>query len=527
MPEDSLEKPYSAFVFDKYCTLRNFLRKADLFQSLQAIWAHCNLQQIANFQLPSYIVGEPSGYRSARTRDAFIKFHVLPWELEIIAKELIINAPLIGGKKNLAHWKHFSTAINKLKHLEDDIAGQFTSEENVLSELKRISHRQFPWQTRPDTDKAIRYWKIYSELGSNIEDVYGVPFAHYYTVALVLFAIYIKNFALNYPPKIELGSINIATLEKLLRFLALDYEVANELLKTELSMYHDYAYAYHSLRARPLIKITHRGRDYLVCPLPTFLFNRVTDGIYYDLISSANPSAEEAKNKIGESFQAYIGEYLTVCTQTAAMVIPESGYGGTRHRKDTIDWLLVDKNTDGLFIECKAKRMTYGAKTELENDGAVDSDLSKLADAVVQAYLSILDYKNGLYPHTHPVTRKQFVAIVTLEEWYLFGDHLKPKLDAYIKEKLAIVSIDEKVTEEIPFFIFSASSMEKLAHILSVETLESIFAEAASDPQKKYWHVDNYILDKYQQLLSQTNNPFSNEYDVFIEQTLASLNNQN
>lgn len=521
MADTSEEKPYSSFVFDKYGTFRNYIRKADLFYSLQAIWAHCNYQQLMKFVLPKYITGVPANYRLSKNKEFLTK--MAPWELEIIAKELLIHSPTLGGKKNFCVWSDLAKAVEKLKSLENDIVGKFISKENLLSEVKRISHRQFPWQQIPNRNKMIRYWKIYSKLDTYFYEAYSVSFSHFYTITMSLYGSFTKNFSLKYPPLIELGSINIEIVNQILLFVSQNYLDIQELLRGELSMYHDYTYVYHSLVGYPLIIITYNNQDYIICPLSTFFFNRITDGIYYDLIDKNNPNVDKIKNLIGESFQEYVGEFLTALAGESMQIIPEKRYGGSRNIKDTVDWVVIDNDTNALFVECKAKRMTISAKAELEDSGELEKDLSILADAVKQAYVSLINYQKGNYPPSFPKTKRQYVVISTLEEWYLFGDHLFKKLNSIVKEKLTESKIDLGIMDDSPFFVTSASTIEKLSHILSSHSIDDVFKELAENKKRKMWHIDTYILDKYQDLINQSENPFEEEFNGFIDETIAEL----
>jgi|GEM_PF-863893 len=517
------EKPYDDFVFGKYTTLRNYIRKADLFLSLQAIWAHCNHQQLKNFELPKFITGEPPKYRSAGSQEVVLQYGLAPWELEIIARELLIHAPVIGGSKNFCIWDHLSGAVNKLKSLENDIGGRYITVENVLNETKRISHRQFPWQQIPNLNKMIRYWKIYSKLSSHFEGVFSVSFSHFYAITMSLFGTFTHQFALTYPPRVELGSINMDTLVLVLQLVSLDYLDIKQKLKSELSMFHDYVYAYNSLIGYPLIKIDFGNKTYLTCPLPTLFLNRITDGVYYNLIDDRNINADKIKNDLGSAFQSYVGEYITATTESTLRLLPEQRYGSSHHRKDTVDWVAIDHNNDALFIECKSKRMTTLAKAELDDGGQLDNDLSLLAEAIKQAYERLLDYQNGMYPSLFVKTRRQFIVIATLEEWYLFGDFLNVRLNELVKEKLIQAKIDLSILEKSPFFIASTSTIEQLSHILAKHKIEDIFDELVVDRDKRLWHIDTYILKKYRELLNNSNNPFDREFNEFVENTIRGL----
>lgn len=297
-------------VYNAYTPMRNFLRKMDLFRSLQAIWAHVVFQQY-NRSLPRYINHFPIGYNLARTQIDFLRFHLHLWELETITKEVIINSAQYGKSRSLENWNDLSKVVNQLKALENVIAKEYSSTDNVLVELHRISHRQFPWQTRPNNQKLIRYWKIYDPLRHHFNDVFSIDFDVYITIGMMMVGFYLDHFALNYPPDIQIQQIKQEYFDRFLWHTCKEILELSQELKSQLKMDHEYVYAYHSLKAFPLIKLNYNDRAYIACPLPTTLLNRITEGLFYDLINQ--PGFD---NDFGTSFQDYIGQYLILGTKS-------------------------------------------------------------------------------------------------------------------------------------------------------------------------------------------------------------------
>ena len=128
------------------------------------------------------------------------------------------------------------------------------------------------------------------------------------------------------------------------------------LIKEEQKMDEKYAYSYSSLRAYPLIKMKYMNILSVVCPLPTLLIDRITSGLYYEIVNENN-----FDNCFGQSFQHYVGKILEISNKNNKInYIPESEYYIGRDRKDTIDWIAYDTDS-ALFVECKTKRLTFMA----------------------------------------------------------------------------------------------------------------------------------------------------------------------
>ena len=157
-------------------------------------------------------------------------------------------------------------------------------------------------------------------------------------------------------------------------------------MQTEQNYTEAFFYSYNPLRAYPIIYTTQGGVESLICPFPTLLIWRFTAGLYYELCDDSRFS-----NAFGASFQDYVGQVVRrTCVTDRFGIIPEQRYGQKKARKDTVDWIVSD-NDVALFLECKAKRPSWGTKMALDDLTALEVDLGYIADAVVQLYKTIGD----------------------------------------------------------------------------------------------------------------------------------------
>lgn len=79
--------------------------------------------------------------------------------LDTLARELVLNAGPVGSR-SLTTWDNLATAINHIKRL-DEVASALGRPDEILLELHRIAHRQFPWQTQMRINPIIRVLKIF------------------------------------------------------------------------------------------------------------------------------------------------------------------------------------------------------------------------------------------------------------------------------------------------------------------------------------------------------------------------------
>ena len=144
--------------YDEYKPFRNYMRRFDLVSSLIDVWAYsCHIIEKQPLQT-EYAVGlDPLKMGS-------LKEHVHPWDLDILAREIILNAGS-GRGYSLRWWNDLAAAINHLRHLDGAAFLQSDDPQaDVMIELHRIAHRQFPWQMsmgRQSNDACFQsIWRI-------------------------------------------------------------------------------------------------------------------------------------------------------------------------------------------------------------------------------------------------------------------------------------------------------------------------------------------------------------------------------
>src|ERR1700732_3006197 len=145
-------------VFQEYKPIRNKIRLLERDEALSVIWAYCQFLQTRDFKFPTQIEVELKFFQL----DLPQKW-VSEWTLELLTKEVLLNSGGVAKKGNaLRQWKTFSTIINAIKELENDIYGALGGK-NILIEMLRVAHRQFIWQSNiPNSGATVRYYKIFN-----------------------------------------------------------------------------------------------------------------------------------------------------------------------------------------------------------------------------------------------------------------------------------------------------------------------------------------------------------------------------
>lgn len=470
--------------------LRNYLRQFPLLDSLGVIRAY-----LQHLQFDSEIPGDIEVSQQFLSAPSWIDKNIFAWELEILAKEIILNCPE-RGSKTLKQWHRFSTAVNKLKDLENEISKKYHSlvAENILLELYRIAHRQFPWQQRPNESTLLRYFKVFGheDLDPILERKLGLPAQQLYTLGLAFTGLFLDTFGLAFPVNFEIPGLTQRQFDSFTRHFSSECSDLKTAIAEAQSYDQDYAYAFNPLKVSPLIWVELRGKRTLIAPVLTYLYRRFTEGVYFEICNEPDFAAA-----FGRSFQEYVGEVLVAGTQGGQLtILSEQQYHVGGDRKDSIDWILTD-NTATIFIECKTKRLRYASKISLESTEELDDDLAKMAGFIVQTYKTLRDAQQGHYMHWQPEDKPLYPVILTLEEWFAFGDRIMPAIDKRVRDGLIENKIDVSAIDEHPYSICGIADFEKAIQIMTEVGINE-FMRVKTGKEHKYWPFHSVMIDQFE-----------------------------
>ncbi len=502
-------------IYEMYKPLRNRMRELNIIESLYVIWAYCNHMQFTNSKIPSDIQVDNSFLNPTH----WAKRNIYEWELEVLTREVILHGEDAGSRKTLKRWDTLVNAVNTLKSIENNIGGIFVNKNNILSELFRITHRQFPWQQlRPTHEHIIRYYKIFNfpPVSTIVEQTTGLTTRQIYFLHMALLGAFTKSAKLNLPLEISLHGFTKEQANSFAKSFAKPIDDIREMVKNSQQYNDKFAYNNQSIHEYPLITFQENGREIAMCPMPTLLFWRASSGLYYKLINQ--PGFDKA---FGESFEKYTGEVLQKAVQSKNIsVIPSVKYNTGKGRdEETTDWIL--KDTNGLlFIECKTKRVPYTAKFELDAT-LVATEFEKMAKIIVQTYKSIKDYQDGHYPNL-PFEKGKSVypLVVTLEEWYVFqGDFIKPIKEAVLR-LFNKESLPESWLEEMPYQICSIQEFEVAIQTINHTGIKEFMEKKVMDKEKKTWSINTFASSEFPEISKNYKPLFVDEFDALFSSFL-------
>jgi hypothetical protein len=121
-----------------------------------------------------------------------------------------------------------------------------------------------------------------------------------------------------------------------------------------------------------------------------------------------------------------------------------------------------------------------------------------LADAIVQLYERLQDYAAGRFPNLSYVSsRKIYPVVVTLEEWYLFGERVLALLRDAVETKMRVGGVDLGWLDKAPYTVLSTDEFEDAIQIVNMIGIANCFEGKFSDPKMRPWSFGNYLRDRF------------------------------
>lgn len=389
--------------YESYKPFRNYMRRFELVASLIDIWRYA-LHIIDGQDLPAdYATGKPN-YEP-------VSKYIYPWDLETLSRELVLNACDLGDR-SLRRWTDLAPAVNHIRRLD---GCAYVLEHDVMFELHRIAHRQFPWQTDMGVNPMMRAFKVFGERGVEaiVQREMGMTARQFLQLGMAVGGHFSKRWGMSTNQDYAVLGISRDASDAFFKRLTCTIAQLRAATSKRQSYDRDWLYVWNPLEATPLISFDLAFPDRVLCPIPRFLTLRASAGIFYDLVKSA-----DFDNPFGSSFQSYVGEILAAtCPHPRFTILTEEPYYVGSQQMHGADWVLSDR-TGHVFIEAKTKRLTVNAKT-LSDTAALDRDLSVMAAAIVQNYRNIgdaLDRRTRWVPDGLPI----YPLILTLEDWFIF-----------------------------------------------------------------------------------------------------------
>jgi hypothetical protein len=358
-----------------------------------------------------------------------------------------------------------------------------------------------------------RYFKIFGHPGLNaiIQRKMGLTARELYRLGLAFTGLYLEKYVLNYPPTVEIKDLSREKLDRFLAHFAVDLDTLKRKALEVQEINENYAYVFNPLRIYPLVWMDNRTR--VIAPIPTFLFRRFTEGVYYEIRDE--PGFSDA---FGDAFQEYVGEIIDRANCANGFTIhPEAEYKVGKEREDTVDWIVEEQNAT-LFVESKTKRLRLEAKVALRSKEALDAEIAKLAGFIAQVYKTIRDYRDGRYPQKRSKGEPLLPLVVTLEDWHAFGDLIQKEIERNVAGQLEQAGLPATWLEEMPYVTCSVEEFEDAIQVIARVGIVEVMKRRAGNPEYKKWQFDTFLRKEFPQEMKDVKPLFSEVLDRLAEE---------
>jgi hypothetical protein len=341
--------------------------------------------------------------------------------------------------------------------------------------------------------EAARYYKIFSEpaVDSILFNKLGLRTFSLYTIGLAFGGAFLQDFELVTPINVALARTTPEDVGIFLRHYSKSLAEMRALCEASQSFDENYVYSFNPLVRYPIVSHVSEGRETFFAPVPRYLLRRFTEGIYYDALGA--PGFDVA---FGKSYQAYVGQVIAAAAESGTLSsLPEVEYFVGRDRKDSVDWIITH-STGELFVECKTKRLRQEAKLALADLAPLQAELSKLTEFVIQIYKTLTHALADRYPHWKRSDRPIFPLIVTLEEWYVFGDKLDGEIDGRVRTAFGENGLDETLLVKHPYTICSVGEFERLMPLVAAKGVRTVMEEKVT-PKRRLWLLHSALMEAF------------------------------
>lgn len=495
-----------------YQAVKCTLRKYGLEDSFVHLWHYSRLVN-DGIPLPyDYVRGMPAGQVDVHKR-------LFPHQLELLLRELLLHSNRQGpGERSIGDLNGLAAAVNSLQQYGNAVAG-INLERDIQLVLHRVGHQQIPRFSRMSKQRLGRYLSLYrdSDLSRLFQNCFGLSVDDYFTLAFAVLAGFLRNVRLEGSSSYEvIGVGRDASAAFLSRIVGGIGEIRAKLIG-EQRLGPEWEYTFNAVHFKPLIALDPRHPTRLYCPIPAVLERRLTEGLFFDLFEQRK-RLRGFENVYGAAFESLVGRVLRAPDGGVDVLKPET-WSRSGKTFDGFDWMVFDDSAV-LFVECKAKRMSYSGKQAPDIE-SIRVQLAVLAEAIVQNYKNIATWSSS--GEADLASGKPcYCVVVTLEDWVLFSNVASDELDMLVKEIASLEGVSLELVDAIPYLIFSIEDLEEAMAAVQVFDLNRVFGRKDMDgsPSKGYL-MSTYLRSEFPQQVGLDVAGFAEDFDRLVSGVIA------
>lgn len=471
--------------FKDFKPIRNKLRELNLFDSLKVLRQYALIQN-----------SDPLRRRLPNIEQCKVNY-IMPNEVDFFLVNSIIYSSELPCIRKLTQVSTRGKILSLVKVIEDKINNNGMNQDIWLW-FNSYLHNQWKQKSGNIFEQIYRYYTIFSQdkISEHIESVLGIPYKTFIICAFWLYAqLSIKDkkskqYFLGIED--ENSPFFYQNMQKTISILSLPLYDLREKLK--ISARYDHNIFNYNSSPHLVYPIIDYLED-LYCPVPQYLLNQFSAGIYY----IADIPKSNLHKSFGDGFEKYIGDILQYYNKNRFTIVPEIIYNKKQNKSS--DWIVQDQNSI-IFIECKTKRLRCESKELLSITNELEKDIQDISNGVFQLYKVYEDYKNDKIPELSYNSNFTFFPILlTLEDWFASSPSFDEEISSNVRQKIMSAKIDLEAFETFKYKIISASSFERDFQIMASEGAVNYFKMSEKGMiNESYLHnfkFNNYLIDRF------------------------------
>lgn len=471
---------------------------------LQMIWAIWGLQQPEPVAQARRLIRHPAEAVGAGLGS---RWAIHPWELETLFNRLLHATPDPSGRMLVdLDFDVASEFINAMRDLENTESAAYLEPGLIFSEMHRVGQRQFPWQ-RNGVNRAEFYRNIFlygqGPCAAFFERHHGVSIEDFTKTGVVLFAAFGQNAVTKDALRSGVLGLEPTAAERAAALMTVPMAKAGsafiEMTKALGAASLPSAYQPSILRRSPVIDM---GAGRLRAPLPPLIMQRMTAGLYYDLL----PGGGQISTEIGRNFETYCLRLLTAIWPHLT-VAPEHRYRrrGVGDQVDSPDLLVSDQHGLTLVIECKSTKLTFSAQFADDPVSAAANKYDELAKGVFQLWRYFAHCRLGLSGDT--ITPETLGLVVTVDVWLMLSNSIQDRVMKLARAKAAadpdITAIDQRAISFV-----SIQDLERVVVHTDAAGFMRTVAAATNDGRFSGWMLPEVRRELDEKAEERTTYPF-------------------
>lgn len=464
--------------------LRQFLSQTEDAHFLQLAWAVNALQSESGPNVGRYL-RFPEG---AATTDPDSPWLIYKWEIETLVLLRLTNDEASDREYDCTRFETLAQAVKLLRKVDDSEYAASGDPREVMFEMHRLSHRQFPWQRGFATSEILYRFAYMFGLGNcatYFEQTHGLKVVEFLKIGFLLFSL-ARNQPWNRIPDLEKFGVDAESLRRALNLIArsisdISGEVNSLINSLPEGNSRRIAYWPSAIRRFPIV-ISRNGRNF-ISPLPDLVIHRITAGLYYDFRGGPQSLTTEANKR----FEHYVLRLMKAFFPRF-VVLPSQTYGPRKSQHESPDVLLKDGGELVAVIECKATKLTHGAQFADDPLSLAGDAYDQISKGVAQLWRFFSDVRRGVF-NQEPVAQSAHAVLLTLDNWLQTSVELRSNVIA--KAKGLIRNDPDVIEADMRSVVFC--SMQDLTDVLHVSDEDDLPASFSGAVESEFlgWSLLN------------------------------------